>query len=120
MDTLTEKIATQERQVWDALVAGNGEADRLLLDPAFLGVYPDGFADRDAHCDQLADGPSIHSYTLDQITVKAVGADHAMIAYHATFQRGSKNITETMYVSSLWEKQVGRWINIFSQDTPAT
>ena len=55
-----------EREVWDALVEGDAEADIVLLAEDFLGVYPTGFASRSDHVEQLADGPSVSTYALSE------------------------------------------------------
>ncbi len=116
---MTDDIIIYERRVWDALLAGDAAADVTLLHPEFIGVYSDGFAGRDVHVGQLAQGPTIVSYTLSEVTVKHLGDDHALICYRATFQRTSRDTSEQMLVSSIWQKQDSGWINIFSQDTPA-
>ena len=114
-----DEIEKYERRVWDALVSGDQKADAALLHHSFLGVYPDGFADRTDHSGQLDNGPTIRSYTLHDIRTKRLGNDHTLISYRAKFQRLSRDEAEVMYVSSIWRAQAGGWINIFSQDTPA-
>lgn len=119
MQNLIDEIEAYERQVWDALVSGDKGADTALLHHSFLGVYSDGFANRVDHSGQLDSGPTVSSYTLDDIRTQSLGDDHVLISYRAKFQRLSRDETEVMYVSSIWRKNVGGWINIFSQDTPA-
>lgn len=108
-----------ERQVWDALVAGDAEADRACLAEQFLGVYPSGFGDRSGHASQLADGPTVADYELLEPRLLRVAADHVMLAYRARYRRPDRSVPEEMYVSSLWSTVAGRWLNVFSQDTPA-
>nr|WP_298436889.1 nuclear transport factor 2 family protein [uncultured Jannaschia sp.] len=107
-----------ERGVWNALVAGDAAADRAALDPAFLGIYPDGPAGRDGHVGQLADGPTVAAYALTEARVVPLGGDVALLTYRATFARPGA-ASEAMWVSSIWRRVGGGWINIFSQDTPA-
>ena len=111
-----------ERRVWDALVKGDAETDIELLAEDFLGVYPTGFAGRSDHVDQLADGPSVSTYALSEPRKLDISDRAVMLSYRAEYQRASRvgdGRSEVMYVSSLWCKQGGQWINIFSQDTPA-
>lgn len=115
---MKQDIIDHERRVWEALVVGDATADTALLHPDFIGVYSDGFAGRDMHVGQLAQGPTIAFYSLSEVTVKHLGDDHALICYCATFQRTSRDTSEQMLVSSIWHKQDSGWINIFSQDTP--
>lgn len=122
-----EQCLSLERRVWDALVTGDADADRELLADDFVGVYPTGFAGRDEHSGQLAAGPTVARYTIDAATLIPVGDDAALLAYRATYRRTPATDEtmpdetmpeETMYVSSLWCRRAGRWVNTFSQDTP--
>ena len=115
----TPDIEACERRVWEALLRGDKAADEQLLHRQFIGVYPDGFADRDAHTGQLASGPTISSYALEQIKTIWLGPEHALISYRATFTRPGRDTAEVMYVSSIWRRSGEGWVNIFSQDTPA-
>ena len=111
-----------ERTVWDALVEGDAEADAELLAEEFLGVYATGFASRFDHVEQLTDGPSVSAYQLYELRKLDISEEAVMLSYRAEFQRASgagDGRPEVMYVSSLWCQQGDRWINIFSQDTPA-
>lgn len=110
---------TLETRVWQALVAGDPQGDGAMLTPDFLGVYPSGFSDRDDHTGQLANGPIMQSYDLDQARLLTIGDDHALLSYRATYVRAGGDATEVMYISSLWERRDGSWLNSFSQDTPA-
>ena len=111
-----------ERKVWDALVDGDAEADIQLLAEDFLGVYPTGFASRSDHVEQLGDGPSVSAYQLSEPRKLDISDRAVMLSYRAEFQRASgvgDGHPEVMYISSLWCQQGDRWINVFSQDTPA-
>jgi hypothetical protein len=108
-----------ERQVWQALVDGDADADRALLSEDFVGVYPSGFANRDDHVGQFVAAPTVSAYTIDRARVIEVSSDSAMLCYLATFQRPDDSSIHRMYVSSLWCERDGTWVNTFSQDTPA-
>jgi len=116
--TVLDELLTAETAVWQALVAGDAAADAAALAPGFLGVYPTGFAGRDDHVGQLAGGPTVAAFLLDDPRVLAPAPDLALLAYRATFRRPGSTAQETMFVSSLWQRQGGGWINLFSQDTP--
>lgn len=118
-DPLLVELSACERAVWDALMTGDGAADAALLDAGFLGVYPDGFANRDEHTAQVRAGPSVSGYQLDQIHLLALGPDHAALSYHAAFTRPGSDTARRMYVTSIWRQSADGWRNIFSQDTPA-
>jgi hypothetical protein len=107
-----------ETRVWEALVHGDAKADAALLTEDFLGVYPSGFSGRDDHAGQLAAGPVMREYALDQARLMVIGADHVLLSYRATYAHVGGD-SDVMYISSLWQRVDGEWRNSFSQDTPA-
>lgn len=113
------EILTLEISVWNALVAGDGTVDAELLSEGFLGVYETGFSDKAGHVGQLADGPTVESFSLSDVRLMLPGKELALLSYRAEFKRVGKDQAEAMYVSSLWQETQDGWRNIFSQDTGA-
>ncbi len=110
-----------ETQVWQSLVDGDPAADEALLADDFVGVYPTGLADRAEHVGQLAGGPTVATFELSDVRAFAVADDSWMLTYRAEYVRPRPDtLPESMYVSSLWCRRHGRWVNVFSQDTPDT
>ena len=110
-----------ETAVWEALAHGDGAADGRLLSDDFLGVYETGFADRAEHVRQLRDGPTVTTYALREARMLELSESAVMLAYRAEYARpGPTGVPEhaAMFVSSLWCRRGGRWVNVFSQDTP--
>lgn len=116
--TVLTEILEQETRVWQALVEGNAEADKAALHADFLGVYPSGFATRADHCDQLQEGPTVSSFQLTDPRLLQLGKDHVCLSYLAVYNRPGAAGRDTMYVSSIWQRQGQGWLNLFSQDTP--
>lgn len=116
--TVLTEILEQETRVWQALVEGNAEADKAALHADFLGVYPSGFATRSDHCDQLQEGPTVSSFELTNPRLLQLGKDHVCLSYLAVYHRPGAASRDTMYVSSIWQRQGQGWLNLFSQDTP--
>lgn len=107
-----------ERQVWDALVSGDPNADMAQLTDDFLGVYETGFANRQDHGDQLLNGPLAERYEISEARIQVYADDLVLLAYRALWIRpGGKE--QVMYISSIWKNTDGVWRNTFSQDTPA-
>lgn len=117
---LTQLVAL-ETGVWEALTNGDMDADRDLLSDDFLGVYPSGFSDRTSHVAQLVNGPTVVSYQIHDARVVELSSTAALLSYRAVYARAgaASGQPETMYVSSIWEQRDERWVNVFSQDTPA-
>jgi len=111
-----------ELEVWRALVTGDQSLDRSMLSEDFLGVYPSGFSDRAGHVDQLANGPSAADFRLSETRLLVISEDEVMLSYRADWRRPDDEsgtaAWEAMYISSLWSRRHGNWINTFSQDTP--
>ncbi|APG46767.1 nuclear transport factor 2 family protein [Phaeobacter porticola] len=122
-DTLSEQLLRElleaETAVWTALQQGDVAADLAALHPQFLGVYPSGFAGRNDHAEQLENGPSVAEFTIEDVRVLPLAAGCALLAYRACYRRTGQDKTAAMYVSSIWQRCDGAWINIFSQDTEA-
>jgi hypothetical protein len=111
-----------ETQVWEALAHGDADADRALLTSDFLGVYTTGFANRSEHAAQLANGPTVATYAITDARLIRVSPTNVLLCYRADYRRmrdGRPGDEETMFISSLWTERDGRWLNSFSQDTPA-
>ena len=119
-NALCEELAACETRVWSALVEGDASSDAAMLDSSFLGVYQDGFSGKSDHVDQLADGPTIASYSLSGFRCRKLGENHALLSYRSDFRRCGKTHKEAMYISSIWERTGKGWINVFSQDTFAS
>jgi hypothetical protein len=117
-----EDFVELERQVWRALADGDADADGRLLSDDFLGVYATGFADRTEHVAQLKDGPTVATFTLQDVRMVVLSETAVLLAYRAEYERPEPADTverrSTMYVSSLWCFRENRWVNVFSQDTP--
>ena len=107
-----------ETAVWQALVDGDPRADEALLAEDFVGVYPTGPSDRAGHAGQLVDGPTVSDYSILHPSVLEIAADCLLLTYEAHYRRGPERSLERMFVSSLWANRDGRWVNLFSQDTP--
>ncbi|MEL0435684.1 nuclear transport factor 2 family protein [Phycobacter sp. K97] len=118
-DDLLQEILACETAVWQALQNGDVAADRAALHPKFLGVYPSGFAGRDAHSGQLLNGPTVARFALSKARILTLAADCALLAYLATYHLPGDETERAMYVSSVWKREGAGWINVFSQDTEA-
>ena len=112
-----------EIQIWDALQSGDSEKDARMLSDDFLGVYDSGISDKNGHTGQLDNGPTVSGYVLSEARIMVLSEGLVLLSYLAQMTRVESACvgkTEKMYVSSIWRCINGKWINIFSQDTPTT
>jgi hypothetical protein len=117
-----EHFVGLETDVWEALVAGDAAADRRLLCADFLGIYPQGFEGRTEHAAHLVDGPVMAGFAITDALLVELAHDTVLLAYRADYRpivAGVQGVDETMYISSIWCRRGGEWLNVFSQDTPA-
>ncbi|WP_226963739.1 nuclear transport factor 2 family protein [Nostocoides sp. F2B08] len=113
------ELLAAETAVWEALRAGDRAADRALLAPDFLGVYPTGFVDRDDHVAELDEGPIVAEFDILETRTMATGQDSALIAYRVRFRPTADGEPLEWMVSSIWRREPdGSLVNTFSQDTP--
>ena len=116
---LLTELLTLEKQVWAALVAGDAQADGALLTQDFLGVYTSGRSDKAGHMAALDNGPSMDEFALSDISLRIITDDAALLTYRADYRAANSADWQVMFITSLWERENGRWLNSFSQDTPA-
>jgi len=95
--------------------------DAEMLSDDFVGVYSTGIWNKSQHCKQLEAGPVVAKYELQNPIIQSRPDGSVMLIYSATYtplKNGEIEAERKMYVSSLWENRGGRWLNVFSQDTP--
>jgi len=116
-----EQFVNLEQKVWEAFVLGDPTKDAEMLSDDFVGVYTTGIWNKLQHCKQLEDGPVVAKYELRNPIIQPRPNGSVMLIYSATYtplKYGKVEAERKMYVSSLWENHAGRWLNVFSQDTP--
>lgn len=114
-----DKFERLETAMWNSLVAGDGEAADRILSSDYLGVYTTGFSDRDDYIAALANGPTAASFEISQSRLFVLSDTAVLYSYRADFKSQPDGPPEAMYISSLWCLRDGRWVNVFSQDTPS-
>ena len=117
-DLTIDMFKRLETAMWTSLVEGDGAAADGLLSSDYLGVYTTGFSDRADYIAALANGPIAASFEISESRIFVVSDTAVMYSYRADFKSRQDGPTEVMYISSLWCKREGRWVNVFSQDTP--
>jgi hypothetical protein len=120
MSDLTKELLDLERQLWDANLAGDGSfyADRLRDDA--LVVSPWGIQDRDATVAGItANRNPYTAYHLTGPVSVPLGPDAAILTYRAEVQGTNDGgpFTHTVYATSAYARENGRWRPAFHQQT---
>jgi hypothetical protein len=116
-----EEIAVSlERQGWEAAKAKDAASYERLLAEDFVRVGADGVTTKNGEkndFDQLA----MDTYKWEGLQVVHFTPDVTLLAYKATQKttyRGQPLPSPT-WISSLWIKRNGTWLNVFYQETKA-
>jgi hypothetical protein len=116
-----EDIAVRlERQAWEAMKTTDYRAYVRLLAEDFVDVLPDGIitkSEEEKGIVQL----TMDDYKWEGLRVVHFKPDVTLLVYKATQKAsfGGKPIPTPTWVSSLWIKRNGRWLNAFVQETKA-
>jgi ketosteroid isomerase-like protein len=118
--SMEQQIVSKEREGLDALKTGDLTrfADLTADDAVFVDAR--GPAGK-AQILKNVVGFKITEYSMDNVEFKAISANAGLITYKIAEKGVShgKEFAAQVYVSSIWAKQKGRWVCLFSQETGA-
>ena len=117
---LQQQITALERQELEALKSGDWDAFSNLFadDATFLDAR--GFAGKKEVLQHVSD-VRVVDYSMEDIRVRPLSPDTALIAYKLK-QKGTSHGNEFVsqaYASAVWAERGGRWLCIFTQESPA-
>lgn len=115
---LEREIVANEKQMLDLSALKDLEAYGRRLPDDALGVYSDGYASKADVLGAISGMSDLH-YSMDNIRVVPVGDTAGLIVYRITqdWIEGDKKLARQYYVSSLWQKRDGKWLNPLWQET---
>jgi len=120
-DTPNEEITVRlERQGWEALKAKDATTYERLLAEDFVRVGADGVTTKSGEKNDI-DQLTMDTYKWEGLQVVHFTPDVTLLAYKATQKttyRGQPLPSPT-WISSLWIKRNGTWLNFFYQETKA-
>lgn len=117
---LEQRIVSLERQELDSIKSGNIEAFSALLADDAIFLNSRGFGDKALVIKNTA-AFKLQDYSMDDIKVVPLSDNSGLIAYKLT-ETGNAHgneISGTVYASALWVQRSGKWLCLFSQETPA-
>jgi len=121
-DTKVEaQVIALEKQSWEAIKTKDVKfLDALLTDDA-IAVSGDGVANKAQWLKStFADGCALKSYSTQDFKVVMFDKNTAMVTYKATQDSAcnGKQDPANIWLSSLYVKRGGKWLNSFFQITP--
>jgi hypothetical protein len=118
--TLEDTLVALEKQSWEAWKNHDGKFFRGFLSDDHVELGFGGPANKATVVAGVA-GPacSVKSYTVDHFAVAVVDANVALVTYHAAQDTtcGGQPVPSPVWVSSLYVKRDGRWLNFLYQQT---
>lgn len=120
-DAVSQWLIAEEKSSWDLAIEHDAAAYTALHAPNFFTVSGSGVSDK-SHSESSAmdEHVSFASCRLTEFDVHFTGENAALITYRvgASGLDHGKDFKIDQYVSSLWMKRDGRWLNVFYQATP--
>lgn len=115
-------IVGLEEQILQAAVNSDVKITAALLAPDFQDVGEYGIWDKAKSLSETANPPSPQSLSMNEVHFSQLAPTAFLLTYklnEVDIDQG-KPVPSTKYVSSLWVNRGGKWLNVLSQDTPAT
>jgi len=119
--SLKETLAQIEKQSWEAWKNRDGKFFQGFLADDHVDVGAGGLTDKKSVV-AFVGSPvcTVKSYTIDNFTLTEFGPDTALLTYHAAQDTAcnGKPVPSPVWVSSLYVKRDGHWLNAMFQQTP--
>ena len=120
VQSLQNEVVARERQELEALKNGKIQefADLMAEDAIFVDSH--GTASKAEVMGHINDLKLVE-YSMADVKFVPVSPDSGVIAYKLT-QKGreqGKDFADTVYASALWVKRSGKWVCLFTQESPA-
>ena len=120
LQALQQQIVAKERQELEALKSGNTQEFASLIAEEAVFVDPRGTATKAEVVGHIGDFKLLE-FSMEDIKFVALSETSGVIAYKLT-EKGSshgREFTSTAYASAVWMQRDGKWVCVFSQETPA-
>src|SRR5438270_6425393 len=123
-DKLLADLMAKEKALWEAWGKKDGKTFEESMSPDTVGGDAmNGISiGRDEAVKQVTThNCEVKSYSLSDEKVTSIDKDAAILTYKADqdVTCGGQKVPATVYASSIWKKQGGKWWAAFHQETPA-
>jgi hypothetical protein len=112
-----------EKQSWEAWKNGDSKFFDNFLSDDHVEVGFTGVSSKTMVVKGVASGVChVKSYALDHFELRMLAADTALLTYHETqdTECAGQAVPSPCWISSLYMRRDGRWLNIFYQQTAET
>jgi len=117
---LRQQVIGKEREELDCLKSGDtARFGELIADDAvFVNSHGPGTK---AEVVQHVSDARLLEYTMDDIQFVPLSGTSGLIAYKLTQKLDiqGKQINAQVFASAIWAERNGKWVTLFSQETPA-
>ena len=120
-DDVGATLIALEKQSWVAWRAHDGAFFSSFLSDDHVEVGARGITDKKSVVAGVASPVcTVDDYAVDQFRVTRLSADAALVVYHARQKTlcGNVAVPSPAWVSSLYVRLNGRWLNVLFQQTP--
>ncbi|HEY6122124.1 MAG TPA: DUF4440 domain-containing protein [Pyrinomonadaceae bacterium] len=119
-DQLQQQIVQKEREELDTLKTGDTMAFAALLADDAVFLNSRGPSTKAEVVKHVADF-RLREYSIEDLRYVPVGPRTGLIIYKLTQKIASqgREFSVQVRVSALWTEREGKWVSLFSQETPA-
>jgi hypothetical protein len=119
-DSLQQQIVQKEREELEALKNGDTQAFAALLADEAVFLNARGASTKSEVVKHIADFKLL-DFSIEDVRFVPVSSNTGLIIYKLTEKIASqgREFTFPVRVSALWTNRDGRWVCLFSQETPA-
>ena len=120
-DPLKQSLIALEKQSWVAWQKRDGAFYQKFLSDDHVEVGGRGTSSKKEVVDFVGSPVCVvTSYSVDNFNVTILDADAALIVYHAAQDTkcGGRQVPSPAWVSSLYIRRGGKWLNAMYQQTP--
>lgn len=120
---LDQALIAMERQSWVAWQGHDARFWEAFLSEDHVEIHGGGIVGKAEVVALVRSGACrVERYALDRFTVTRIGPDTALLTYRAdqATRCGDEAVPTPVWVTSLYQRRAGRWLNVLYGHTPVT
>jgi hypothetical protein len=118
---LKDTLIALEKQSWEAWKNRDSKFFTTFLSDDHVDLWPTGPINKAATVSTVGSPACVvKSYAVDKFQLVSIDANTALLTYFAQQDTacGGNAVPSPAWVSSLYVRRAGRWVNVFYQQTP--